>query len=344
MPLAKLSCYRVLTALCFSTLALLNTAVAATQPSPKVHKELQVLERYLQQERLTSGLSSQYIQLGDIRWSYSEGGAKHLPTVVLLHGLTGNRDHWNALAQFLTPHYHVIIPDLPNNGDTLVPENFQMDIPNVTAELRRLFEYLGVTEHLHLAGHSSGGSIATQYAAEYPFDTQSLCLLNSAGIYKTAITSYSKNPNKLRNLIVSRPGDLDLVTHEIMQNPPELPYALKLAKEKQLISRADAHIRMVDQLAMLSRLYTPDSFARLTRSVEAPTLILWGKQDKIISAHAALELHRLLKRAEKPVLLNNVGHVPMLEAEQLVAQHYLPFLAKTQQLKNPLQDQLIPLH
>ena len=344
MPIAKLSCHRVLITLCLSTLFSLSSPVTATQPLPKANKEIQVLERYLQQERQGSGLSSQYVQIGDIRWGYSEGGAKHKPTVVLLHGLIGNRDQWNALAQFLTPHYHVIIPDLPNNGDTLVPENFQMDIPNVTAELRRFFEYLGITEHLHLAGHSSGGSIATQYAAEYPFDTQSLFLLNSAGIYKTAVTSYSKNPTKLRNLIVSRPGDLDHVMHEIMQNPPDLPYALKLAKEKQLISRADAHNRMVDQLTMLSRLYTPDSFARLTRSVEAPTLILWGKQDKIISSAAALELQHLLKRAEKPVLLNNVGHVPMLEAEQLVAQHYLPFLAKTQQLKNPLQDQLIPLN
>ena len=346
MPMYTLNYRLLLIALCFSSVALLATTSSASSQinSKKTQTELQSLESYLQQERLSSGLRTQNLRLGDVRWTYSEGGAKHKPTVVLLHGLTGNRDHWNGLAQFLTPHYHVIIPDLPNNGDTRVPAHFQMDIPNVTAELRTFIEHLGISEHLHLAGHSSGGSIATQYAAEYPFDTQSLFLLNSAGIYKNAFTSYTKNPDQLKQLIVSRPGDLDDVMQKVMQNPPSIPHALKIAKEKKLIARSKDYSRMVDQLTMLSRLYTPDSFARLTRSVEAPTLILWGKQDKIISADAANELQHLLKRAEQPVLLNNVGHVPMLEAEQLVAQHYLPFLAKTQQLKNPLQDKLIPLN
>ena len=86
------------------------------------------------------------------------------------------------------------------------------------------------------------------------------------------------------------------------------------------------------------------SFARLTKSVEAPTLILWGKQDKIINVAAANELKSLLKRAEAPVILNNVGHMPLLEAEQEVAEHYLPFLAKSQKFKNPLTDRLIPLN
>ena len=84
---------------------------------------------------------------------------------------------------------------------------------------------------------------------------------------------------------------------------------------------------------MLNRLYTPDTFARLTRTVEAPTLILWGKQDRIINVEVVKELYSLLKRAETPVILNNVGHMPILEAEKQVAQHYLPFLAKTQTLK-----------
>ena len=52
----------------------------------------------------------------------------------------------------------------------------------------------------------------------------------------------------------------------------------------------------------------------------------------------------MLKRPKAPVILNNVGHMPLLEADKQVANYYLPFLAKTQNLKNPLADQLIPLH
>ncbi|MDN5542866.1 MAG: alpha/beta hydrolase, partial [Acinetobacter sp.] len=142
----------------------------------------------------------------------------------------------------------------------------------------------------------------------------------------------------------SKPGDLDDVMQRVMQTPIKMPYYLKRAQEKQLITQAEKNSKVIDQLVTLNRIYTTDSFARVTRNIEAPTLILWGKQDKIINVEVANELKSLLKRAEAPVILNNVGHMPLLEAEQAVAQHYLPFLAKTQKLKNPLADKLIPLN
>ena len=303
-----------------------------------------ILQNYLIQERKIAGLTTKTVQVGKVTWSYNEGGSRANPSILLIHGLAGNRDNWNRVAHFLTPYYHVIIPDLPSNGDTKVPVNFDNSVPNVTDQLRQFAEKIDIEDKLNIAGHSLGGSIATVYAAQYPFDTQSLFLLNSAGIYRHAATPYIKNPYSLKQLIVSKPGDLDEVMHQLMQNPPVLPFKLKQAQEKQLISQADQTSKMIDQVITMNRIYTPDSFARLTKSVEAPTLILWGKQDKIINVAAANELKSLLKRAEAPVILNNVGHMPLLEAEQEVADHYLPFLAKSQKFKNPLTDRLIPLN
>lgn len=302
------------------------------------------VQDYLIKQRDAAGLISKTIQINDVTWSYSEGGARNKPAVLLIHGLAGNRDNWNGVAHFLTPYYHVIIPDLPSNGATKVADNFDLSIPNVTERLRRFVETLDIADKLNIAGHSLGGSIATVYASQYPFDTQSLFLLNSAGIYQQANTAYTKDPNFLKNLIVSKPGDLDEVLSQVMQTPPTLPPYFKKIQEKILIANASQTRKMINQLVTLNHIYTPESFARLTRTIEAPTLILWGKQDKIINVEAANELHGLLKRAEKPVILNNVGHMPILEAQQQVALHYLPFLAKTQKLKNPLADKLIPLN
>lgn len=53
-----------------------------------------------------------------------------------------------------------------------------------------------------------------------------------------------------------------------------------------------------------------------------------GKQDKIINVDVANELKALFKNAEQPLILNGVGHLPILEAEQLVVQPYLMFLSK----------------
>ena len=321
-----------------------SVVLSQSANAAQLEQSQKLLQQYLIQERNNAGLVTKTLKVGDITWSYNEGGLKNKPTIVLIHGLSGSKDNWNRVAQFLTPNYHVIIPDLPTNGDTKTPNNFDFSIPNVTSQLRSFIETLDIDENLNIAGHSIGGSIATVYASQYPFDTQSLFLLNSAGIYKLANTPYSKNPNTLKNLIVTKTGDLDEVSRQLMQSPPRIPYQLKYAQEKILISKSATTLKAVDQIIMLNKLYTPESFARLTRNIEAPTLILWGKQDRIFNVEVAKELYSLLKRPETPVILNNVGHMPLLEAEKQVAQYYLPFLAKTQTLKNPLADKLIPLN
>ena len=117
----------------------------------------------------------------------------------------------------------------------------------------------------------------------------------------------------------------------------------KNAMEQNLITHAQETSKIVDQLVALKRLYTPDTFSVLARSIEAPTLILWGADDKIVNVEAAGELKKMLKRAEAPIILNHVGHMPILEADQLVIQYYLPFLEKTQKQKNPLTDPLVSL-
>ena len=53
----------------------------------------------------------------------------------------------------------------------------------------------------------------------------------------------------------------------------------------------------------------------------------------------ANELKSVLKRPEPPILLPRVGHMPLLESPDLVADYYLKFLNKVQPLQNPLSDQ-----
>jgi triacylglycerol lipase len=55
----------------------------------------------------------------------------------------------------------------------------------------------------------------------------------------------------------------------------------------------------------------------------------------------APELKSLLKNAQAPVILDNVGHMPILEADQLVVQQYLPFLSKIQHKSLQLHLSLI---
>ena len=295
----------------------------------------QSFAQVLQEERTWAGLTTRTLKVGDIEWAYSEGGDKSKPTVMLIHGLSGSRDNWNRVARYLTPYYHVIIPDLPDHGDTKVPADYDPQVPSMVESLRRFTEAANLTKNLNVAGHSLGGAVASLYAAQYFFDVQSLLLIDSAGVFKTTQSPYLKDPTLLRNLVVSKPGDFDNLMKIAMYNVPFIPSMLKQEQEKVMMSHADNTRKVIEQLIKMYGYYTPETFALAARAIEAPTLIIWGKQDKIIDVNVVPELKGLIKNAEDPVILPNVGHTPILEAEQLVIQKYLPFLQKSVARPNP---------
>ncbi|MBJ9902349.1 alpha/beta fold hydrolase [Acinetobacter bereziniae] len=286
------------------------------------------IQSVLQQERAWAGMETKRVKVGDIDWAYSEGGPAGKPTLMLVHGLAGSRDNWNRVARYLTPYYHVIIPDLPGQGDSKVPNDFDYSLPNLTEKLRRFAEAIKVENGLNVAGHSMGGSISLLYAAQYPVDTKSLFLIDSAGVFKSANTPYLKDPTTLRNMIVSKPGDFDRLMKIATSLPPFIPKELKDSQEKLMISQSANTTKLVEQLIVMSKLFTPDSFAIAARSIDQPVLIAWGDKDQIINVEAAAELKGLLKNAQEPVILKGVGHLPLLEQEQLLIKPYLDFLAK----------------
>ncbi|MFP6822029.1 MAG: alpha/beta hydrolase [Acinetobacter sp.] len=286
------------------------------------------IQSVLQQERAWAGMETKRVKVGDIDWAYSEGGPAGKPTIMLVHGLAGSRDNWNRVARYLTPYYHVIIPDLPGQGDSKVPNDFDYSLPNLTEKLRRFAEAIKVDNGLNVAGHSMGGSISLLYAAQYPVDTKSLFLIDSAGVFKSANTPYLKDPTTLRNMIVSKPGDFDRLMKIATSLPPFIPKELKDAQEKLMISQSANTTKLVEQLIVMSKLFTPDSFAIAARSIDQPVLIAWGDKDQIINVEAAAELKGLLKNAQEPIILKGVGHLPILEQEQLLVKPYLDFLGK----------------
>lgn len=286
------------------------------------------IQSVLQQERAWAGMETKRVKVGDIDWAYSEGGPAGKPTLMLVHGLAGSRDNWNRVARYLTPYYHVIIPDLPGQGDSKVPNDFDYSLPNLTEKLRRFAEAIKVENGLNIAGHSMGGSISLLYAAQYPVDTKSLFLIDSAGVFKSANTPYLKDPTTLRNMIVIKPGDFDRLMKIATSLPPFIPKELKDSQEKLMISQSANTTKLVEQLIVMSKLFTPDSFAIAARSIDQPVLIAWGDKDQIINVEAAAELKGLLKNAQEPVILKGVGHLPLLEQEQLLIKPYLDFLAK----------------
>ena len=126
-----------------------------------------------------AGLSTRTVTVGDTTWSYDEGGDG--PTLLLLHGFAADKGSWVPVAKRLTPHFHVVIPDLPGWGDSSRVQGASYDIDAQAQRLDGFVQALGLRGFV-LVGHSMGGAIAGVYAAEHPERVRELALVDSFGL------------------------------------------------------------------------------------------------------------------------------------------------------------------
>ncbi|CAO2656737.1 Nn.00g055400.m01.CDS01 [Neocucurbitaria sp. VM-36] len=62
---------------------------------------------------------------------YREAGLNTSPTVLLLHGYPSSSHQYRNLIPILSPHYHIIAPDLPSFGFTSVPDSYTYTFDNI---------------------------------------------------------------------------------------------------------------------------------------------------------------------------------------------------------------------
>jgi esterase len=85
--------------------------------------------------------------------------------LIILHGFLGSSDNWRAMSKRLAALYKVYCVDLRNHGQS--PHSNVMNYPIMAEELREFFEEHGLGTSFVL-GHSMGGKVAIQFAAQYP--------------------------------------------------------------------------------------------------------------------------------------------------------------------------------
>ncbi len=95
------------------------------------------------------------------------------PTVVLIHGLGGSTNTFEAQTQALAASYRVIRPDLPGAG-----RSQGAVIPSLEAVAEWLAERVAAAvPKAHWVGHSLGSVLCQWVAAKYPDSVASLSLV-----------------------------------------------------------------------------------------------------------------------------------------------------------------------
>ncbi|MFC6841610.1 alpha/beta fold hydrolase [Xanthomonas theicola] len=125
------------------------------------------------------GFAHRHASIDGVRLHYVEGGRADAPPLLLLAGFPQSWYAWRRVLPLLAPHYRLIAPDLPGQGDSDRPAE-GYDTAALAASLHGLMQRIGWPPHAVVA-HDVGAWVAYAYAGMFPDRVERLALLD-AGI------------------------------------------------------------------------------------------------------------------------------------------------------------------
>lgn len=256
--------------------------------------------------------TSRYVKVDNLTFHYQDEGTG--PTLVLLHGVASSLHTWDGWVKELKPYYRIIRIDLPGHGLT-GPDTSRKtyDIDYMTDMLNKLLVRIKV-DKAYIAGNSLGGYIAWNYAVKHPEKVDKLILLDSAGFPQKMpfIMSFASWP------VIGEMSQLFMPRFIVSQNVKRA-YGDKSKVNKQLVRRYhDLTLRKGNRKALvrtfreMKRQSKNPHIGDAVVHVKAPTLLMWGEEDKWVPLDVMEQFRQNLEDVNL-VTYEGVGHMPMEE-------------------------------
>ena len=257
-------------------------------------------------------------ELGPISYLDNEAFGKEV--LLFIHGFHGNKDNWNDIASYLSSSFRLIAIDLPSQGDNppIVARDFSLNAQSHM--LASIIKALKLKPFV-LIGHSMGGGIALNYALKYPHKLKALILIASSGdlshpsLLQKRIERGEKNP--LLDICTAK--DYEELLAVSMSSVPYIPQSVYDYLAKKECKRKSLYQKIFEDI--LSDMQMGEA----PRSILLPTLIIWGKEDQVISYKDGLAFHEKIPKSNL-LILKHSGHIPQLEEPEAVAQEIKRFL------------------
>lgn len=237
--------------------------------------------------------------------------------LVFLHGAGGLM--WDPFLDGLSDRFTVYAPFLPGTGGSSGLENVR-DLWDLVLGYYDLFDKLGV-ESAHVVGHSLGGMIAAELAANDQSRVRRLVLIAPAGLWRddTPIPDiFATLPEELGPLVVADPNSA--VAQMMRQMPEDLDQRLEMMIGRiQNMQAAAKFLWPIPDKGLKYRIHR----------IKAPTLLLWGQQDRLIAPVYGEDFQRQIPGSQL-MLIDNASHLVTLEQTPQVLDAILGFLGAKQ--------------
>ena len=248
-------------------------------------------------------MESGALEIGGLRVAYRRAGQG--PVVMLLHGILADGRAWIRQLRALSDRFTVIAWDAPGAGESSDPaEDFGLD--GYVGCLGSFMEGLEI-ERANLVGLSWGGVLAQEMYRRHPQRISSLVLADTYAGWRGSLPTAVCEERLAGCLRES-------------EQPPEswvrswLPGLLTDAatdelREEVVAIMSDMHPSGYRTMALaLAATDTRDLLPR----IEAPTLLLWGEQDRRSPLEVAKRMQRLIPGAVLEVI-PGAGHESNIE-------------------------------
>ena len=168
-----------------------------------------------------------------------------------------------------------------------------------------------------------GGNIAGQYAALYQNDLKSLFLIAPGGVVSSEPSEMYQMLNKgeANPLIARSVEEYEKLLDFVFFKKPFIPNPIKGFLVKEAIKNQDNNKK---NFQLLKALNLNEPMESLLKNIDVETFILWGAEDRVLDSSGAKILETVMANA-KAIVLENTGHVPMIENPEKTAELYLDF-------------------
>ncbi|OUS91662.1 alpha/beta fold hydrolase [Rhodococcus sp. NCIMB 12038] len=228
--------------------------------------------------------------------------------VVLLHGSgpgVSGRANWQHTIPGLAKHFRVIAPDIVGYGETSRPDDVVYSLSTWSDHVLGLLDALEL-DRVSLVGNSLGGRISLDIADRHPDRVSRMVLMGSPGVGMTltdglkALRAYEPSLDNMRALLLDYFAvDPAIITEELVR----IRYAAS-------VETFDAYRAMFfDPRHKGNELSITEE---QTRSIRTPSLLIHGREDKVVPPEVSWTMLHLLQDADLHIFAR-CGHWTQIE-------------------------------
>ncbi|MEM8534560.1 MAG: alpha/beta hydrolase [Chloroflexota bacterium] len=243
-------------------------------------------------------------QFGQVSITYEVAGDG--PPIVLIHGIAGSSRWWSHNVKSLAQYFRVYVIDLVGFGASQNTHPFVLE--EAATLLVQWMDHLEIDQAAFI-GHSMGGFVVAELAADCPDRVSQLVLVDAAAIpFDIHVGQQSSNILHAMKYIPWR--FLPVLLADTYRAGPAT-----LFKASYELLKADIRSKLV--------------------TIHTPTLVVWGEYDWLVPLQVGKQLCRYIPGTQQLVTIKKAGHNPMWDRPAAFNQTIIDFLQSTRDAEAP---------